>query len=572
MSTARLGGEKERYIASITSAILIIFVFSTLPVWAVQLPSSADPSRIKPLKKPIPDKIPSRQIVPRIGLGSGAPDSAKQVAFRLRQVRLEGMTVFEEKQIADLYQSSLGREITLDTIWQIAERITKRYQNAGYFLSRAYIPEQEIEGGVVTIRLVEGYIAEVALEDAPTAVHSLVQKLIERVKAKRPLNAYDLESFMLHMNALPKKQYRAFVEPIKGATAGTTRLLLRPLKESGNGSIVLNNFGSLFLGPYQGMVTYQDSFLPLQKTTLSVLNTFLQPKELIYSSLRHAIPIAPGWEIELFGNYVISKPGDILETHDIKNTSAGFGVGVSWQPVRLRRENLIFTLQLTGKETDSNMRKPARSVLSRDRIRAIRGSINYDVGDGWNGYNYFTLNVNQGLKILGSSEKGDLDLSRDEATPHFTTAQLDYTRQQMLYGNLMAVGRLSGQLSSASLYSSEEFGYGGQAFGRAYDSSEITGDHGAAASLEVYYLGRLFCQEISFIPYAFYDIGWVWDEEASGEDETASSAGVGVRLRHNLGFSLNAGVAWPLTRKIDNPIYSSNAKHPRISFQLSYRF
>ena len=149
--------------------------------------------------------------------------------------------------------------------------------------------------------------------------------------------------------------------------------------------------------------------------------------------------------------------------------------------------------------------------------------------------------------------------------------QLSYTRQQSIYGNFMAIGQLSGQYASGPLFSAEEFGYGGQAFGRAYDPSEITGDHGIAASLELRYLGFDPWEGITFAPYTFYDIGKVWNEDVGGVDESGSSAGLGMRLSHSSGLSDNLGPAWPLCREISAPIYG-NGKNPRVLFQLSYTF
>ena len=67
----------------------------------------------------------------------------------------------------------------------------------------------------------------------------------------------------------------------------------------------------------------------------------------------------------------------------------------------------------------------------------------------------------------------------------------------------------SGQVASGPLYSSEQFGYGGQAFGRAYDASEITGDHAVAASLGMRYSGIDPMHGVRLMPYGFYDMGRV---------------------------------------------------------------
>ena len=563
------GCKKKKYTINLVNVTAVTFALGISSSLAQTLPSPADPSRIKPLERSSThNRPPEKLVIPEVQPSSTIPDAAKQVTFTLKQIKLDGVTAFSENKLTKIYQSYLNQDVPLASLWKVAGQITKHYQDAGYFLSRAYVPAQEIDGGIVTIKVVEGNIAEAYIEDEALAEHSLIQALVERIKVDKPLNAYDLESFMLQMNSLPGKKFRAFVEAIEGAEDGVTRISLRPEEDTGKGSVSFDNYGSRFLGPYRATVTYQDSFLPLQQTTLSAL-TSTPTDEIKYAAFRHTAPIYPDWTVELSGNYVTAAPGASLEPNDIVSKSVELGVGVIWQPIRQRQENLIVSLELGGKNTNSDILND--NPLTRDRIRAAKGRLSYETNDRWNGYNYVTIGVNQGLNLLGASDLGDLYLSRAEAEPNFTTAQFSYTRQQVIDSKFMAIGQLSGQLASGPLFSAEEFGYGGQAFGRAYDPSEITGDHGIAASIELRYLGFDPWQKITSAPYTFYDIGKVWNEDTGSVNESGSSAGLGMRLSHSSGLAGSLGLAWPLTREISSPIYG-NGKNPRLLLQLSYGF
>ena len=243
-----------------------------------------------------------------------------------------------------------------------------------------------------------------------------------------------------------------------------------------------DNSGSRYAGPYQGTFAYQDSFLPFAANRAHSTDFYAH----WWTQISVFPPFCtdlPDWNIALSGSYATTEPGSSLESNDITSDSYELGLNISWQPIRQRQENLIASLELTGKNTNSDIQK--NTPLTRDRIRVVRGRLSYDTDDRWNGYNFITLGVNQGLEILGSSSEDDSNLSRAEAEPDFTTAQFSYTRQQRIYNNFLAIGRLSGQVASSPLFSSEEFGYGGQAFGRAYDPSDITGDHGVAAGFRV---------------------------------------------------------------------------------------
>ena len=565
---------QKKWQKTLYSTVLIIFIFFPVSAFAQErpntaqdIPSSADSSRIDPPKngtiQATQPFVTTNKAVPAI---KAVPKDSKNFSFQLKMVTLRGVTAFTESELSDIYQEYLQQEITLDYIWSFANQITKRYQDKGYFLSQANIPEQEIENGIVEIEITEGYIAEIDL-DKDLSNRFQIKQLISRLKNNKPVNAYHLESFMLHMNTLPGLKFRAIIEPIEENQQGQVKLLLIPEEKKSQYSASLNNHGSLFLGPYQNLASYKNDFFTLQETTLSLF-TSVPINELKSITLNHAIPLFPDFKLDLSGDYTNASPGDSLESYEIKSESSGFNIKLSWQPIRQRLENLTTSLELSAKNTDSNIL--GDTLLTKDRVRTSRLKLNYDVADRFNGYNYVLFTISQGLNILDSSEKGDSNLSRSEADPDFTTLQFNYTHQQNLTPKFMVATQLSGQIASGPVFSSEEFGYGGQAFGRAYDPSEITGDHGISSSIELRYLGFSPWKQVHFTPYTFYDIGKVLNEDSDGVNQSAASTGLGIDLNHSSGFSGEIGIAWPLTRSISNPIYG-NANDPRFIFQLSYQ-
>lgn len=130
-----------------------------------------------------------------------------------------------------------------------------------------------------------------------------------------------------------------------------------------------------------------------------------------------------------------------------------------------------------------------------------------------------------------------------------------------------------GQRASKALYSSEEFGFGGPSVGRAYDSSEMTGDHGIGGSLEVQYTSLEPLNKFKLTPSAFYDLGKIWNiDQGQADGVSASSAGVGLNLSHPSGITGNLTIAQPLSKAIDTPTYGNNGHNPRVYFQLGWGF
>jgi hemolysin activation/secretion protein len=218
-----------------------------------------------------------------------------------------------------------------------------------------------------------------------------------------------------------------------------------------------------------------------------------------------------------------------------------------YQWIRQRQENLALKIMLDSRDVASDI---LNSPLTRDHIRALRATATYDTSDDWLGYNMANMTISQGIDGFGASKESDLNLSRAGAAPSFTKMELTYQRQQGITKDWSLLAATSGQLASGTLYSSEQFGYGGQAFGRAYDASEITGDEGIDGSLELRYDGLGDWQPISLQPYGFYDIGTVWTD---GADQSGSSAGFGLRFATQWHLTGNLGLAFPLTRGVATP-------------------
>jgi hemolysin activation/secretion protein len=538
------------------------------------VPGPADVGRIRPEEKiEVPDHSQDQQVkVPTALPPVPVPEAAKAIHFTLKAVHIEGATVFTPEQLADIYAPYIGREITLDIAYVMAGAITERYRHGGYFLSLAYVPDQRIKDGEITIKVIEGYIGDVALPD-DVKDHRVVQEYIERLTAQKPVTADEVESFLLRMNDLPGYSFEAVLSPLEQSEAGATKLTLAPAEKSGKGNISFDNFSSRYLGPNELSASYAKSLLPLQQTTVSGL-TSLPWNKLRYGMIDHLVTIAPDFSLEVNGGETKAYPGYRLQADDINSISTSESMSLNYQWIRQRQENVSLKFTLDSHDVASDI---AGTPLTRDHIRALRAVANFDMSDAWHGNNTATATLSQGIDGLGSSGKNDLDLSRAGAVPDFTKAELSLSRLQGLTNDWSLMVAADGQLASGVLYSSEQFGYGGQAFGRAYDASEITGDDGIAGSLELRYEGLNGLmgdwRQLQLQPYGFYDIGEVWNE-AVGQPkrESGASAGMGLRFVTDWHQSGNLGVAFPLTRSIVGPVYGEGNHGPRILLQISQDF
>ena len=113
---------------------------------------AADPAQIERRIEETKPKL--RRADPKIQLPEARPIApAKPDAdrFVLAAVVIEGATVFDPIAFAPAYEDLLAREITLADVEKVLAKITKKYRDGGYILSRAIAPPQELAAGVLYI-------------------------------------------------------------------------------------------------------------------------------------------------------------------------------------------------------------------------------------------------------------------------------------------------------------------------------------------------------------------------------------------------------------------------------------
>jgi len=143
-------------------AALALVVVATAAV-AQPVPPSAQPGRERErfTEPPAPLAQPGGQA---IALPSTvAPKGAERINVLVRDVQIVGMTVYTQEQMAPLYADLIGRQITLQAVYDLAQKITTKYGNDGYVISRAIVPPQQLNPGGATVRIqvIEGYVDKV---------------------------------------------------------------------------------------------------------------------------------------------------------------------------------------------------------------------------------------------------------------------------------------------------------------------------------------------------------------------------------------------------------------------------
>ena len=537
----------------------------------ITIPPAAEPGQIeRSLLLPSTPRSVLRDTVQDDGIRSLPLDTGELSLF-LNAVVIEGSTVYTDEQLAYLYKEFLGVEIALAEVFRIAERITAKYRNDGYILSRAIVPPQTISDGRVRIRIIEGFINEVRIE-GEIGESQLLAAYAAKIRNSRPLSAKDMERYLLLLKDLPGISSEAVLSPAKDVP-GASDLLIIVSGKVIDGYARIDNRGTKFNGP--GQLWFGANYNSLagthNRTSVRLVAAGTGGKELRNLEIDHERQLGTeGRKLHLQFLQTNSEPGHTLRNLNIVSKSRLFRIGHSDPRIRSRSRNLSLHADLVIRDSETTI---FGNRLSRDRVRFLSFGALYDSADKFGGINQVEVNVDQGLGFLGASREGTTDLSREKARFDFTKVRITASRLQRLGDRFSLLARFASQISLAKLPASEEFGVGGERCGRAYDVSEITGDHGACLLLEMRYGHNLDANTpVGYQFYGFYDVGGVWRKDPGplGKSAHLSSAGIGARFNFTEQLSGSFEVAWPKTSEVDSRQIDIGSR--RGSFAITTRF
>ncbi len=486
--------------------------------------------------------------------------------FVLRGVAIGGAHAIPPDQLSASYQPYLGKTVSQADLAAIAGSISDRYRAAGFHLSRAIVPPQDIRDGQIRIQVIEGGIVEVALK-GDGAEQFGIRPMLDPVLAEHPSRLATLERQLLLINGRPGVRIDdTALEEIGGPT-GRFRLIVFVKTWHLYTSFGLDNLGSSSVGPWQTYATgaLNSYFLPGDTLALNLSTIANDPRELAFGRLSYDVPLGlDGARIGASGLYSEARPGDDRRlTNDTVKTDA-FELRGSIVALQSQRSSLT----LTAAAGFSNVsERDVFGPLYDDHIRTISLTSDYRLQDGWGGTNYFTATYRQGLDIFGASHLGDDWSSRDGASAGFSVLDFWFTRYQTLSDAWSVKLAAASQTASGPLFASQQFYLGGAAFGRGYGGAEISGDNGLAGSFELRFDQKLNYRYLAgYQLYGFVDAGAVWNDGFRINDGLAlTSAGGGVRLFLSDDLRADIGVAFPLNyRAPDNQTRSA-----RLLFSLS---
>lgn len=552
--------------------IVAAALISLLPTNAWAQPANVQPGVVeREYRDNVPPRPAGSVTIPSLD-SPRAWENAQNVRFVLSGVNIEGNTVIDDQTLAAPFAGLIGRDVSVSEVFAATEQVTRIYDGAGYALSLAYVPAQDVRGGVVLIRVVEGYIADVSVRGVGDG--GRWGSYGEKLKESRPLTTAVLERYLLLISDLAGVKATNFFERIEGGPAGGMRLVVSIEQKTFGAHLEVNNRGSKAIGPVRSFVNFElNDVVGLdERFTAFGAGTF-DGQELVYAGARLDLPLGiEGTVVSFEAARSETKPGTaLLSALEFQGTGWTGSVGLTHALIRSIKENLFVSIGVTYKNLKSNL---SGALNSHDKITVAHAGFDYDSRDRWGGLWNVAVKVLVGLDAFDATQESDPFSSRAGASGRFVKVEGSISHLASIDETVSIYGELGGQIADGPLLVSEQCGYGGANIGRAFDPFEITGDHCVKGRAEIRFdlpvrgkLGHVF-RSAQF--YALADFGFLIKDgtllPTENRTEAAESIGWGWRFKTQDALSGFVEVAHPLDRGIAS---SGGTRDTRIFFGLA---
>jgi hemolysin activation/secretion protein len=518
---------------------------------SVVFPSTADQSRervptpiTQPSGAPFNFRLqsPERSPIPR------AIDSLK---FTLGGIRVEGSSIYEAEDLRSIYAHLIGQTVVLEDVRQIAEKIEEKYKSQGYFLTRVFLPPQQVKDGVFQIRVIEGYIGDIQIEGATQEIRQDIQQRLSKLLNRKPIDLPSVERALLLLNDLPGVQGAGLLRA--GRELGATDLLVQLTVLPATGLITLSNHSSRSIGPViVNFATQFRSILQDQDELTVQFGASGDGKELVNANWRYAFLIGQDGLMASFGSLKSrARPGNEFTELNLESRVLSRMARLRYPLIR-SRDGSVYAEVGTTNVSAQTFKDEARLIEEKHTTREA------------------SLQVVEARSVLGVTQ-ASVGFSRANSIhapspsvanhdPDLKKYTYNFKHQLPIAGGLSAQLEIQGQYATKPLLSSERIAFGGAGIGRGFTPSTIVGDRGIGGSFELGWSERFTTpwetegvgQFFVFRDYArtqHIGVGGAQDL-----DYKLRSSGVGFRWQANDGFRSSVYIAKPQpTDGITNP-------------------
>jgi len=454
-----------------------------------QVPPQATPGGQQPLPPAAPNSVPPAtpmlSVPPMLDRPLGLEEGPRVIvkSFKLIDAKEHanlGLTVeMLNKQLGAQLKTQPATGFTVNQLQQIAAQLSDTYHKHGLLLAQVVVPAQEIRDGTVQLRVLEGILEAVKVENNKhTRASALIAPFSPLIGSAFEQSATD--AALLRLTDYPGVTVFGVVTP--GTAVGTSDLVLRVQHEQViEATIGLDNFGTKLAGEDRGSINLRwNSPLGLGDR-FSIYGLHTQTNG---DSAAHTNYGGADYRIPVF-----AARGSVAVDYSLNAYDVGESLGVTGRVkvgsisyhqdfFRTRRADFYGDISFADKRAD--VTTPV-GLPGQEHVRDYSGQIGWRYSDSLRGFNDLSLSYLHGSQ--STPNNGDTQVRLGSAGS-YNVIGFHLQRQQGLTRYQSLIATVGGQTSSEALPTLEQIALGGPGNARGYGVADYVGDKGYYGTLE----------------------------------------------------------------------------------------
>ncbi len=457
----------------------------TVALLAVSPGAFAQPAGSGGFPQQIPPSPQAPKAEPDIRLQTPPPAPAaggeQGAQIRVERLVVTGASAFTQAPLLQAAGFAPGQTMDMAQLTAAAARIAAFYNEHGYFLAQAYLPPEDIQGGVVTIAVIEGRYGEIAVTNHARLSDRVVGQALRGLDRGDPVASGPLQRRLLLLSDVPGVRLRSTLSP--GTEVGSSDLLveLSPGPRV-SGSLEADNAGNRYTGQARvgGTVDFNNPTGSGDRISLRLLTagSGLQYARGAYETRLGAAVVGVSYADV---RYRLGKEFSPLRARGSVHIASLYG---DYPLVRSQAGNLSLLADVTARRFED--RVGATNTAADREAAGVTLGLEGDHRDarGGGGLTTYWIALTRGRIDLRTASARAADRASVRTGGDYSKAAFSIDRLQALGGPLELYGSLRGQAGSKNLDVFEKMELGGAYGVRAYPEGEGYGDRGYVATVE----------------------------------------------------------------------------------------
>jgi hemolysin activation/secretion protein len=438
-----------------------------------------------------------------------ASDQA-QAKFDVFEYRVLGNTVLSNSEIESTLYPRLGVGKTIDDVEQARAALEAFYHERGFETVFVDIPEQDVNDGVVRLKVSEGKLGRSQIAGTRYFSNRKIRAALPEAEANKVPHLPTLQAELAALNAQTPDRV---VTPVlkAGSKPGTVDLTLNVHDEVPiTASLELNNEYSIDTTPLRAifMFGYNDMFGRLDSLSVQYQTAPEEPSEVDVWAASYTARLGERSKLSAFfvdSNSDVATVGDGGSSVNVLGKGNIYGLRVTDTLQANAAATHIFLGGLEYKDF-------TESIFSKSLVLTPISYLNASVGhtSAWRGESrQWTLASSANFGFRGQlNDPTEFRLKRSEGIPNYFLVRADGSVTQKLPWGMGVHLRAAGQYAVDSIVSNEQMSIAGADGVRGYLEAEVLGDIAIKSSLELATpRWKWFKDELQFEFFGFFDYG-----------------------------------------------------------------